>query len=61
MLLLEVGLGGRLDATNVVDHDVSVITSLALDHTDWLGNDIAVIGYESGHLSFRKACDLWAA
>ncbi|MCF9378362.1 bifunctional tetrahydrofolate synthase/dihydrofolate synthase, partial [Vibrio parahaemolyticus] len=31
VLLLEVGLGGRLDATNVVDHDVSVITSLALD------------------------------
>ncbi len=46
VLLLEVGLGGRLDATNVVDHDVSVITSLAIDHVDWLGSDINVIGYE---------------
>ncbi len=46
VVLLEVGLGGRLDATNVVDHDVSVITSLAVDHVDWLGDDINVIGYE---------------
>ncbi|KUI99845.1 folylpolyglutamate synthase/dihydrofolate synthase [Vibrio sp. MEBiC08052] len=44
--ILEVGLGGRLDATNVVDHDVSVITSLAIDHVDWLGNDLGQIGYE---------------
>ncbi len=46
VVILEVGLGGRLDATNVVDHDVSVITSLAVDHVDWLGDDINVIGYE---------------
>ncbi|MEZ8822799.1 bifunctional tetrahydrofolate synthase/dihydrofolate synthase [Vibrio amylolyticus] len=46
VVLLEVGLGGRLDATNVVDHDVSVITSLAVDHVDWLGDDINVIGFE---------------
>ncbi|MCG2835730.1 bifunctional tetrahydrofolate synthase/dihydrofolate synthase [Photobacterium sp. WH77] len=46
VVVLEVGLGGRLDATNIVDHDVSVITSLAIDHVDWLGNDIEVIGYE---------------
>lgn len=46
VILLEVGLGGRLDATNVVEHDVSLITSLALDHVDWLGDDINVIGYE---------------
>lgn len=46
VILLEVGLGGRLDATNVVEHDVSLITSLALDHVDWLGDDIKVIGYE---------------
>jgi dihydrofolate synthase/folylpolyglutamate synthase len=44
--ILEVGLGGRLDATNIVDHDVSVITSLAIDHVDWLGSDINVIGFE---------------
>lgn len=46
VVLLEVGLGGRLDATNVVDHDVSIITSLAIDHVDWLGDDINVIGFE---------------
>ena len=46
VVVLEVGLGGRLDATNIVDHDVSVITSLAIDHVDWLGSDIEVIGYE---------------
>lgn len=46
VVLLEVGLGGRLDATNVVDHDVSVITSLAIDHVDWLGDDINQIGFE---------------
>lgn len=46
VVILEVGLGGRLDATNVVDHDVSIITSLAIDHVDWLGSDINVIGFE---------------
>ena len=37
--LLEIGLGGRLDVVNVVDPDVSVITSIGLDHMDWLGTD----------------------
>lgn len=46
VVILEVGLGGRLDATNVAEHDVSVITSLAVDHVDWLGDDINVIGFE---------------
>ncbi|MGP7734106.1 bifunctional tetrahydrofolate synthase/dihydrofolate synthase [Oceanimonas smirnovii] len=46
VVLLEVGLGGRLDATNVVDSDQAVITTIALDHTDWLGSDRDVIGYE---------------
>lgn len=53
IVLLEVGLGGRLDATNVVEHDVSVITSLAIDHVDWLGDDINVIGYEKAGI-FRS-------
>lgn len=44
--LLEVGLGGRLDAVNLVDPDVAVITSIALDHQDWLGSDLEVIGFE---------------
>ncbi|WP_064605304.1 bifunctional tetrahydrofolate synthase/dihydrofolate synthase [Photobacterium sp. J15] len=51
--ILEVGLGGRLDATNIVDHDVAVITSLAVDHVDWLGDDIEVIGYEKAGI-FRS-------
>lgn len=38
VVLLEVGLGGRLDATNIIDADISVITSIDLDHCDWLGN-----------------------
>ncbi len=42
----EVGLGGRLDATNIVDADVAVVTSIALDHTDWLGPDRESIGRE---------------
>lgn len=46
IVILEVGLGGRLDATNLVDPDVAVITSLAIDHIDWLGDDINKIGYE---------------
>lgn len=46
VVILEVGLGGRLDATNVVDADVSVITSIALDHTDWLGPTRESIGRE---------------
>ncbi|WP_394176179.1 bifunctional tetrahydrofolate synthase/dihydrofolate synthase [Thalassotalea litorea] len=45
-VILEVGLGGRLDATNIVDADISVITSIDLDHQQLLGNDRASIGLE---------------
>lgn len=44
--VLEVGLGGRLDAVNIVDADVAVITSISLDHTDWLGSDLELIARE---------------
>jgi dihydrofolate synthase/folylpolyglutamate synthase len=44
--VLEVGLGGRLDATNVVTPEVSVITSISLDHTEVLGDTIALIAGE---------------
>lgn len=44
--LLEIGLGGRLDAVNVVDPDIALVTSIAVDHVDWLGDDIEVIGRE---------------
>lgn len=44
--VLEVGLGGRLDAVNIVDADCALITNIGLDHTDWLGSDRDSIGYE---------------
>ncbi|QIL88630.1 bifunctional tetrahydrofolate synthase/dihydrofolate synthase [Microbulbifer sp. SH-1] len=44
--LLEVGLGGRLDAVNLVDADIAIITSVAVDHEAWLGRDREVIGRE---------------
>jgi len=46
LVILEVGLGGRLDAVNIMDADVSVITSIAIDHVDWLGDNRESIGYE---------------
>src|SRR3569623_1649560 len=44
--VLEVGLGGRLDAANLVDADVALITNIGLDHTDWLGSDRESIARE---------------
>lgn len=44
--ILEVGLGGRLDAVNAVDPDASLITNISLDHCAWLGNDIESIARE---------------
>lgn len=49
-VILEVGLGGRLDAVNVIDADVSVITSIDLDHVDYLGPDRESIGREKAHI-----------
>ncbi len=46
LIVLEIGLGGRLDAVNLVDATVAVITSVDLDHQDWLGNTIAEIARE---------------
>lgn len=45
-VVLEVGLGGRLDAVNVIDADVALVTSVDVDHTDWLGHDIESIARE---------------
>ena len=45
-VVLEVGLGGRLDAVNIVDPDASLITNVALDHCDWLGDNVESIGHE---------------
>ena len=46
VVVLEVGLGGRLDAVNIVDPTVAVITSIALDHQDWLGDNLDQIARE---------------
>ena len=46
VVILEVGLGGRLDAVNVIDSDCAIVTSVALDHMDFLGQDREAIGFE---------------
>ncbi|OOF69630.1 bifunctional tetrahydrofolate synthase/dihydrofolate synthase [Rodentibacter caecimuris] len=46
IVILEVGLGGRLDATNIVDNDLAVITTIDIDHTDFLGETREKIAYE---------------
>jgi len=50
LVILEVGLGGRLDAVNCIDADVSVITSIDLDHTEYLGPDRESVGHEKAHI-----------
>jgi dihydrofolate synthase/folylpolyglutamate synthase len=51
--VLEVGMGGRLDATNIVDPLFSVITDISLDHTEWLGSTIAAIAREKAGILRR--------
>jgi dihydrofolate synthase/folylpolyglutamate synthase len=51
VIILEVGLGGRLDATNIYDPDVALMTSIALDHTEYLGNTREAIGYEKAGIA----------
>jgi dihydrofolate synthase / folylpolyglutamate synthase len=51
--VLEVGLGGRLDAVNMIDADVGVVTSIGLDHRDWLGDTLEAIGREKAGI-FRS-------
>ena len=46
VVILEVGLGGRLDAVNVIDADVAIVTSIDIDHTDYLGDTREQIGFE---------------
>lgn len=59
LVVLEVGLGGRLDATNLVDADVAIITTVDLDHMDHLGPDRESIGFEkAGILRSGRPCVL---
>lgn len=53
--VLEVGLGGRLDAVNIVDAQAGIVCSIGLDHADWLGTDIDVIGREKAGVFRRDA------
>jgi dihydrofolate synthase/folylpolyglutamate synthase len=52
--ILEVGMGGRLDATNVVEPLLSVITDISLDHTEWLGDTISLIAKEKAGILRRN-------
>lgn len=52
--VLEVGMGGRLDATNVVDPLLSVITDISLDHTEWLGDTVTLIAREKAGILRRN-------
>lgn len=52
-IVLEVGMGGRLDAVNAIDTDAALVTSIALDHCDWLGHDVETIGGEKAGI-FRR-------
>lgn len=51
--LLEVGLGGRLDAVNIIDADVTVITAIGLDHQEWLGETLDAIAVEKCGIARR--------
>jgi len=52
--VLEVGMGGRLDATNIVDPLLSVITDISLDHMEWLGSTVAAITREKAGILRRR-------
>jgi dihydrofolate synthase/folylpolyglutamate synthase len=53
LVVLEVGLGGRLDAVNIMDADVCLLTSVGIDHVDWLGDNREAIGFEKAGI-FRS-------
>ncbi|MCF6300154.1 MAG: bifunctional tetrahydrofolate synthase/dihydrofolate synthase [Proteobacteria bacterium] len=60
VILLEVGLGGRLDACNVVNADSTIITSISYDHIDWLGDNLESIGFEKAGIFRAKQQALFA-
>ncbi|MGL6154692.1 MAG: bifunctional folylpolyglutamate synthase/dihydrofolate synthase [Cetobacterium sp.] len=53
--VLEVGLGGKFDATNIADGDISIVTNVSLDHTEFLGNDIYTIALEKAGIIKDKS------
>lgn len=60
VLLLEVGLGGRLDATNIIDSDLAIVTTVDLDHQAWLGDTTEAIGYEKAGVFRSNTCAIYA-
>lgn len=54
LIVLEVGLGGRMDAVNIIDPDVAVITSIGLDHVAWLGDTLEKVAYEKAGIMRAK-------
>ncbi|MCW8962868.1 MAG: bifunctional tetrahydrofolate synthase/dihydrofolate synthase [Gammaproteobacteria bacterium] len=51
VLILEVGLGGRLDAVNILEHDVALITNISMDHMEWLGDNLEDIAVEKAGIA----------
>ena len=60
VLILEVGLGGRLDAVNIIDADVVIVTTVDLDHQDYLGDTIEAIAFEKAGLFRSKKQAIFA-
>ena len=50
VLILEVGMGGRLDAVNIIDADCSIVTCIDIDHAEFLGDTREAIGFEKAHI-----------
>ncbi len=61
VVILEVGLGGRLDATNIIDADLALITGISLDHTQWLGASTEEIAAEKAGIMRRGRPAVYAA
>ena len=60
IIILEVGMGGRLDATNIIDCDLAIITTIAMDHEAWLGNSLEAIGYEKAGILRENTAFIYA-
>jgi len=58
LIVLEVGLGGRLDAVNIINPDVAIITTIAKDHTDWLGDTLEEISVEKAGIYRSNSLNL---
>ena len=58
LIILEVGLGGRLDAVNIIDPDVSVITTIDKDHESWLGDNLTDIAHEKSGIYRNNAINI---